>query len=90
MAHVVTEPCLGCKYTDCVVVCPAECFYEGQRMLYIHPDDCIDCEACVPECPSAAIYHEDHLPQEWLPYRDLNATMARQCSSIRCRKARLR
>jgi ferredoxin len=83
MAHVVTEPCLGCKYGDCVVVCPAECFYEGRSMVYIHPDDCIDCEACVPECPAAAIYHEDNLPQVWLPYRDLNATMSRQCMAIR-------
>ena len=49
MTHVVCEPCFGCKYTDCVVVCPVECFYEGEKILYIHPDECIDCEACVPE-----------------------------------------
>mgnify|MGYP003573211377 CR=1 FL=1 len=55
-------------------------------MLFIHPDDCIDCEACVPECPAQAIYHEDHLPEELLPYRDLNATMARQCEAIHGRK----
>ena len=48
MAHVVAEPCFDCKYTDCVVVCPVDCFYEGAQMLYIHPDECIDCEACVP------------------------------------------
>ena len=51
MTHVVAEPCFNCKYTDCVVVCPVECFYEGESMLYIHPDECIDCEACIPECP---------------------------------------
>src|SRR5262245_30204626 len=58
MAFVVTEPCVGCKYTDCVAACPAECFHEGERMLYINPDDCLDCEACVPECPVQAIFHE--------------------------------
>ena len=51
MTHVVTKPCDGCRYTDCVVVCPVECFYEGETMLYINPDECIDCEACVAECP---------------------------------------
>ena len=56
MTHVVCEPCFACKYTDCVVVCPVECFYEGEQMLYIHPDECIDCGACVPACPVAAIY----------------------------------
>ena len=65
MAHVVAEPCFACKYTDCVVVCPVECFYEGEQMLYIHPDECIDCEACVPECPVEAIFHEDNVPEEW-------------------------
>ena len=55
MTHVVAEPCFACKYTDCVVVCPVECFYEGDQMVYIHPDECIDCEACVPECPVEAI-----------------------------------
>jgi ferredoxin len=89
MAHVVAEPCLGCKYTDCVVVCPADCFHEGPEMLYIHPDGCIDCEACVPECPVEAIYHEANLPVEWVPFKDLNATMARQCVAINERKDRL-
>ena len=68
MTHVVAEPCFNCKYTDCVVVCPVECFYEGESMLYIHPDECIDCEACVPECPVEAIFHEDNLPEEWKDY----------------------
>jgi len=52
MTHVVCQPCFGCKYTDCVVVCPVECFYEGEQILYFHPDECIDGEACVPECRS--------------------------------------
>ena len=72
MTHVVAEPCFGCKYTDCVVVCPVECFYEGEKMLYIHPDECIDCEACVPECPVEAIFHEDNLPEEWKEFTALN------------------
>ena len=73
MTHVVTEPCSGCKYTDCVVVCPVECFYEGDQMVYIHPEECIDCEACVPECPVEAIFHEDNIPEEWKSYIELNA-----------------
>ncbi len=75
MTHAVCQPCDGCKYTDCVVVCPVECFYEGETMLYIHPDECIDCEACVPECPVEAIFHEDNIPEEWLSYLELNARM---------------
>lgn len=82
MTHVVAEPCFNCKYTDCVVVCPVECFYEGQSMLYIHPDECIDCEACVPECPVEAIFHEDNLPGEWADYKALNAELATQCPVI--------
>jgi ferredoxin len=82
MTHVVAEPCFGCKYTDCVVVCPVECFYEGEKMLYIHPDECIDCEACVPECPVEAIFHEDNLPEEWKDFTALNAEMAVQCPVI--------
>ena len=82
MTHVVCEPCFGCKYTDCVVVCPVECFYEGEKMLYIHPDECIDCEACVPECPVEAIFHEDNVPEEWKDFTALNAEMAPQCEVI--------
>ena len=65
MAMVVTEPCFGCKYTDCVVVCPVECFYEGEKMLYIHPDECIDCGACISECPVSAIFHAPDVPAAW-------------------------
>ena len=78
MAHIVAEPCFNCKYTDCVVVCPVECFYEGESMLFIHPDECIDCEACVPECPVEAIFHEDNHPEEWAAYTELNKEMALQ------------
>ena len=55
MTYVVTEVCIKCKYTDCVEVCPVDCFYEGENMLAIHPDECIDCGVCVPECPIDAI-----------------------------------
>jgi ferredoxin len=82
MTHVVCEPCFACKYTDCVVVCPVECFYEGEKILYIHPDECIDCEACVPECPVEAIFHEDNVPEEWKDFVALNAEMAPQCEVI--------
>jgi len=76
MAYVVCEPCLGCKYTDCVVVCPVECFYEDEKILYIHPDECIDCDACVPECPVEAIFKEEDVPEKWQEYIALNAEMA--------------
>jgi ferredoxin len=86
MAYVVTEPCFGCKYTDCVVVCPCDCFYEGDQMLFIHPDECIDCGACQPECPVEAIFPEDDVPEEWKDFIDLNREMAAKCPPITERK----
>ena len=82
MTHVVCEPCFACKYTDCVVVCPVECFYEGEQILYIHPDECIDCEACVPECPVEAIFLEDNLPEEWKDFTALNAELSKASPNI--------
>jgi ferredoxin len=73
MAYVVTQPCHDCKYTDCVVACPMECFYQDESMLYIDPRECIDCEACVPECPVGAIYHDTRVPPQWVQYVELNA-----------------
>ena len=73
MAHVVTEPCVDCKYTDCVVVCPCECFYGDAAQLYIDPEDCIDCEACIPECPVEAIFRDDNVPAKWSAFIQLNA-----------------
>jgi ferredoxin len=64
MAHVVTRLCYDCRYTDCVVVCPVECFYADEKMLYIDPEECIDCEACVTECPAEAIYLDDNIRRE--------------------------
>jgi ferredoxin len=73
VAHVVTEPCVNCKYTDCVVVCPMECFYGDDRQLYIDPGDCIDCGACIPECPVGAIFLDADVPAQWASYVQLNA-----------------
>ena len=73
MTHTVCEPCHDCKYTDCVAVCPVECFYQDDMMLYIDPNDCIDCEACVPECPVEAIFAEANVPAQWTHYTPLNA-----------------
>ena len=89
MAFVVAQPCSGCKYTDCVVVCPCECFREGEQMLYILPEDCIDCAACVPECPVEAIFYEDDLPEEWAAFKRLNAEMAEVSPPILEKKAPL-
>ena len=86
MTHVVCQPCYDCKYTDCVAVCPVECFWQDEKMLYIDPVDCIDCEACVPECPVEAIFHEDNVPDEWKDYTALNAEMAPQCPNITQKK----
>jgi len=88
MAFVVTEPCVGCKYTDCVTVCPMDCFHEGEQMLYIDPVECIDCEACVSECPVEAIYHEASVPQKWIQYIALNAEGARRHPVITEKKQR--
>lgn len=82
MAFVVTSPCDGCKYTDCVTVCPCDCFHEGETMLYIDPEICIDCGACEPECPVEAIFYEDSVPEPWQAFIQLNAEMAAKMPSI--------
>lgn len=76
MAFVVTENCIRCKYTDCVEVCPVDCFHEGPNMLVINPEECIDCALCEPECPAEAIFAEDDLPEEFAEYLELNAEKA--------------
>jgi ferredoxin len=73
MTHVVCEPCHDCKYTDCVAVCPVDCFCQDDKMLYIHPGECIDCEACVPECPVEAIFAGANVPGHWSHFTQLNA-----------------
>ena len=76
MAYVVTDACVKCKYTDCVDVCPVDCFREGPNMLVINPDECIDCTLCVAECPVEAIFAEDDVPETMQDYIALNAEMA--------------
>ena len=76
MTYVVTESCIKCKYTDCVEVCPVDCFYEGPEFLVIHPDECIDCGLCVPECPIEAIYPDDELPNNQIEFVEINAKLA--------------
>lgn len=86
MAYVVTEPCLKCKYTDCVTVCPVDCFHEDAEILVIDPEVCIDCGACVPECPVEAIYQEGDVPEKWKNYIDLNRDKAAGLPTITTKK----
>jgi ferredoxin len=76
MAYVVADPCVKCKYTDCVSVCPVDAFHEGVNSLVINPDECIDCGACEPECPTTAIFEEGDLPEKWAPYTEINAVFS--------------
>ncbi|MFW5824250.1 MAG: ferredoxin FdxA [Marinobacter sp.] len=76
MTFVVTENCIRCKYTDCVDVCPADCFHEGPNFLVINPDTCIDCSLCVTECPAEAIFEESDLPEDQRHFIGLNAELA--------------
>ena len=78
MTYVVTESCIRCKYTDCVEVCPVDCFHEGPNFLVIDPDECIDCTLCVPECPVNAIFAEDDLPEEQKKFTAINAELAKK------------
>ncbi|MFA5088082.1 MAG: 4Fe-4S dicluster domain-containing protein [Candidatus Omnitrophota bacterium] len=77
MASIVTEPCIKCKYTNCVMVCPVEAFREDKEMLVIDPEVCIDCGACIPECPVQAIYMQDEVPAKWKNFIALNAEKAK-------------
>lgn len=83
MTFVVTEACIRCKYTDCVDVCPVDCFREGPNMLVIHPDECIDCAVCVPECPVNAIYAAEDVPADQAGFVALNAELAGHWPVIR-------
>ena len=74
MPYVITEACINTKDKSCVDVCPVDCIYEGPEMLYIQPDECIDCGACEPECPVNAIFPEESLPAEWAGYTAIEAT----------------
>lgn len=82
MAFVVTEGCIKCKFGDCVEVCPVDCFYEGENMLVINPDECIDCALCEPECPIDAIKSEDELPEDQTQFIALNAELSQTWPNI--------
>jgi len=77
MTFVVTEECIKCKYTDCVEVCPVDCFHEGPNFLVIDPDECIDCTLCEPECPIEAIHSDDDVPEHQKEYIQINAELAK-------------
>ncbi len=82
MTFVVTEACIKCKLTDCVEVCPVDCFYEGPNMLVINPEECIDCGLCEPECPVEAIVSEDDLPESQREFLALNDRLSQTWPNI--------
>ena len=73
MTTIVTDNCKGCRFTDCVTVCPVACFHYDDEMLYIDPETCIDCGACVPVCPVQAIFPEEELPEKWTSFTKVDA-----------------
>lgn len=90
MTYLVTDNCIKCKYTDCVSVCPVDCFYEGENFLVINPDECIDCGVCVPECPVGAIVQDSELPEEQrIRWFDINAKYSAQWPNITQKKEAL-
>lgn len=89
MTHVVTESCIKCKFTDCVDVCPVDCFREGPNFLVIDPDECIDCAVCIPECPANAIFAEEDVPADQISFIALNAELTPRFASITRTKAPL-
>ncbi|MBA3535051.1 MAG: ferredoxin family protein [Tatlockia sp.] len=82
MTFVITESCIKCKYMDCVEVCPVDCFYEGPNFLVIHPDECIDCALCEPECPVQAIVSEDDLQDEQKQFLEINSELSKVWPNI--------
>ena len=89
MTFVVGENCINCKHTDCVEVCPVDCFYEGPNFLVIHPDECIDCALCEPECPVDAIFADDELPEDQQQLLDIAAELAESWANISEKKEAL-
>ena len=82
MTYVVTESCIKCRYTDCVDVCPVDCFYAGPNFLVINPDECIDCAVCVPECPVNAIYADADVPEDQREFVELNRRLSKTYINI--------
>ena len=89
MAFIVTESCIECKHTDCVEVCPVDCFYEGENFLVINPDECIDCGLCEPECPVNAIFPEDELPPDQIAFIEINDRLSQEWPNISEKKEAL-
>jgi len=89
MTYVVTENCIKCKHTDCVTVCPVDCFYEGPNFLVINPDECIDCAVCVPECPIDAIYADTDLPEDQKIFTEWNKELSKSWKRITKQKPAL-
>jgi len=87
MTYVVTEPCIRCRYTDCVEVCPVDCFHAGPNFLVIDPEECIDCAVCVPECPVDAIVPDDGVPAGQEAFLELNARLAKRWPVLSVREA---
>jgi ferredoxin len=94
MTYIVAEPCVECKYTDCAAVCPVEAFHELPDKLLINPDTCIDCDACLPECPVEAIFSDMSIPEEYMTWLEINkeaenypiiSTNSRRCSGTACK-----
>lgn len=86
MTFVITENCIKCKYTDCVEVCPVDCFYEGPNFMTINPDECIDCALCEPECPVKAIFSEEDVPENQKQFIEINARLSKIFPNITHRK----
>ena len=82
MTHIVSESCIKCRYTDCVDVCPVDCFRQGPNFLVIDPDECIDCAVCIPECPVEAIFAEEDVPEEQREFIEINAELSKIWPSI--------
>jgi ferredoxin len=82
MAFVVTAPCFGCKHKECLQDCPTDSFHEGENMLYIDPDTCIDCDVCASVCPVEAIFLDENVPEQWRDFIELNAEMSQKTPLI--------
>lgn len=89
MTHVVTENCQDCRFTECVETCPVNCFHSDGYMMYIDPEVCIDCSACIPVCPVQAIYEEDSLPDEYDVWLEINASEAKKHPVLKHKEAAL-
>jgi NAD-dependent dihydropyrimidine dehydrogenase PreA subunit len=81
VTYVIAEPCVDLLDKACIEECPVDCIYEGSRMLYIHPDECVDCGACEPVCPVEAIFYEDDLPDKWREYAQANVDFFEELGS---------